>query len=280
MNIKRLGYFLKEKYVYRRDVQKLGISFEEFSAYANNKWGDGSFDPKPTVLFGKKIKKILDLCYVQSAMEIFVDNVYNFETKSEKPFIIDCGANIGLSVIFFKRLHPNAEVIAFEADPQIMGLCEYNTSQFAFKDVTLVNAAVWTKEGSMEFLPNNSLGGKLEEGVSAPDTVSVKTISLLPYLDRKVDFLKIDIEGAEIEVMDNIKDSLGNVSTLFVEYHSTVGKPQELGKLLDTIANAGFQYYIKEAHPLMRQPFVDHTNKLRFKEGNFDLQLNIYAYRK
>ena len=53
MNIKRLGYFLKEKYVYRRDVQKLGISFEEFSAYANNKWGDGSFDPKPTVLFGK-----------------------------------------------------------------------------------------------------------------------------------------------------------------------------------------------------------------------------------
>ncbi|MFN3803338.1 MAG: hypothetical protein ACK4SB_16860, partial [Belliella pelovolcani] len=39
--------------------------------------------------------------------EIFIDEVYTFEAFDHKPKIIDCGANIGVSVLYFKFRHPN-----------------------------------------------------------------------------------------------------------------------------------------------------------------------------
>jgi hypothetical protein len=48
--------------------------------------------------------------------EIFVNAEYEFRADHDQPCIIDCGANIGLSVLFFKALYPHATVIAFEPD--------------------------------------------------------------------------------------------------------------------------------------------------------------------
>src|SRR5262249_34066347 len=49
--------------------------------------------------------------------EVLVDQAYYIDLPSERPFIIDGGANIGLSILLFKRLHPNCRILAFEPDP-------------------------------------------------------------------------------------------------------------------------------------------------------------------
>lgn len=275
--MKRIYYYLKERRIYNTFVKHLGVTFEEYYSYAKNIQESG-FNPSQTVLLGKKILKISNFQYLQCIMEIFVDEVYKFETTTPEPFIIDCGANMGLSTIYFKSIYPNAQVISFEADSQIMKLCKNNIEKFELKNVELVEAAVWTEDGHMKFLPNDTLGGKLEEGQDSEETIDVKTVRLKSYLNRKVDFLKMDIEGAEVAVLLDVKDQLSNVESLFVEYHSPRNQPEKLDLLLKVLKDAGFRFYIKEAAPLMNKPFIDYK-KSKFKDIPFDMQLNIFAYR-
>ena len=49
--------------------------------------------------------------------EIFRREQYRFETDAPAPFIVDCGANIGMATLYFKSLYPDATVLAFEPDP-------------------------------------------------------------------------------------------------------------------------------------------------------------------
>jgi hypothetical protein len=63
-----------------------------------------------------------------------------------------------------------------------------------------------------------------------------------------VDFLKMDIEGAEAEVLLDIESELHSVQNLFFEYHSTPGKQQVLGELLSVVTKAGFRYIINGTH--------------------------------
>jgi hypothetical protein len=46
--------------------------------------------------------------------EIFIDNSYYFAAENETPYIIDCGSNIGMSILYFKTLYPNSRILAFE----------------------------------------------------------------------------------------------------------------------------------------------------------------------
>ena len=51
---------------------------------------------------------------IKTYEELFLDEIYRFQTNNEKPVIIDCGANIGLSSLYFKSIYPNAILHAFE----------------------------------------------------------------------------------------------------------------------------------------------------------------------
>jgi hypothetical protein len=84
----------------------------------------------------------------------------------------------------------------------------------------------------------------------------------------------MDIEGAETEVLCDCADCLFNVSHLFVEYHSFVGKKQTISKLLGTLIDANFRVDIHSALT-SSHPFLSIDEYL-----GMDLQLNIFAYRK
>ena len=98
------------------------------------------------------------------------------------------------------------------------------------------------------------------------------SIRLKNILARKIDFLKIDIEGAETEVVEDCAKNLTMVKNVFVEYHSSVGKEQTLPKILSILSGSGMRYSIKEASS-SKSPFIDRVT------SGFDLQLNISAYR-
>lgn len=214
--------------------------------------------------------------FLHSMKEIFVEEVYKFKSDKTNPLILDCGANIGLSVIYFKKLFPKSRIIAFEPDDSIFHTLKQNVGQFKYDDVVLMNKGLWEKETTLSFLAEGTLGGRVvdhQSTASQRDIVSIQTVRLKDYLDQEVDFLKIDIEGAEYEVLVDCAQSLKNVHFLFVEYHSTAIHAQKLNEILSIITLAGFRYYIKEASRVVTHPFIEKNRNW------FDLQLNIFCFR-
>lgn len=226
-------------------------------------------------IYGQPVWYSDSLGFLHSVAEIFVEEVYRFKAKSRAPRIIDAGANIGLSVLYFKHLYPDAHIIAFEPDAAIFKLLAQNIAVRKLDGVELKNAAVWTADGVLNFYSEGSLAGSTEVDFNQTEnTQAVKAERLLHYLtDTPVDFLKIDIEGAENSVLFDIQPALPNVDQLFIEYHSVVGKEQLLGEILVLIKSAGFTYYIKNANDWSKYPFVER------KRTEFDLQLNIFCFR-
>ena len=264
----KLGYYKK--------FYPLGVSFKEYCNYIYAQF-ENSSQFYWSKLLGIKIKRIHSLSYVHTVEGIFVEQLYKFTSNREDPLILDCGANIGLAIIYFKRLYPKAKIIAFEPDRSIYEACNFNVAAFGFTDVELINAAVWKADGVLNFLPDKGLGGKVVENSNSTLAVNqITAVDLKKYLNQKIDLLKIDIEGAELEVLFHCKENLSLVENLFVEYHSDVKKPQQLQDLLQVLTNAGFRYYMKPAWDYMAHPFTDHKKEAPL---NFDLQLNIFAYR-
>lgn len=211
--------------------------------------------------------------FLHSVREIFYEEVYRFDCARPDPFIIDAGANIGLSVRYFKQRFPDATVVAFEPDSAICALLRQNTEGLG--GVTVHEAAVWTEETELTFYREGSLAGSVEidfENKNQP--VKVRAVDLKTYLTgRRVDFLKIDIEGAENAVLFDIADHLDNVGLLFFEYHSTPGKPQQLGDMLRMLTDRGFRYAINGTHGA-GHPFTETV------PYGFDLQMNIFCFRE
>lgn len=211
--------------------------------------------------------------FVFQYAEIFQKQIYQFPAQTPAPRIIDCGANIGLSVIYFKRVHPESRITAFEPDPQIFSVLEENIRQCGYADVELVNKAVWTETATLEFLPDGSDGGRMVQMSADRQRIQVPTVRLADFLNEPIDLLKIDIEGAETSVLQDCQDTLQHVRHLFVEYHSFEHQPQTLLTIMNILFNAGYRVYI-HSHNVSAQPF----DKRKTISG-MDMQLNIFAFR-
>lgn len=243
------------------------------------------FQPKTFFLNGRKFKITDSASFVAMYLDIFGHQGYKFETKKVEPYIIDCGANIGLSLVYFNQLYPNAKIVAFEPDPTLFEICKNNTAYFEEK-LKLYPYAVWNEETILYFESEGADGGRVEKEkigenenpknnkTSTKNIIEVKAVRLQQYLNQRIDLLKIDIEGAEITVLEDCVDSLHWVGNLFVEFHSFENSPQRLGQLLSILENAGFRYYIRSEGVWSKKPFIS-----RDLAAGMDIQLGIWAYR-
>lgn len=242
------------------------------SRYLNQLRRYPRFQPVVTNIFGKPMEVPDAASFLSTFRQIFDEKIYNFNAKTDQPYILDCGANIGLSVIYFKQLYPQSIIVAFEADKAIFETLKRNVESFGYKNVELINRAVWNSETDLNFTSDGGDGGRLSISEDKPSQV-VKTIRLRDYLDRKIDFLKLDIEGAETAVLEDCADRLSNVECLFVEYHSFAEQPQSFHVLTEVLAQAGFRLHIQAPMPAP-QPFIK-----TYPIMAMDMQLNIFAFR-
>ena len=206
--------------------------------------------------------------------EIFRKKIYQFKSSSKHPHIIDAGANIGLSTIYFKLLYPEAKIIAFEPDEKAYNALQYNVNSFGLNDVQLIKKGIWNDNTRLKFYAEGADGGRIATASEGNQIVDIEVERLAPYLDNKIDFLKMDIEGVEVNVIKDCQDRLVNVENIFVEYHSFANQPQQLHALLKILSDAGFRYAVHHVGTFSPQPFVK-INKYM----GMDFQLNIYGYR-
>lgn len=187
--------------------------------------------------------EFVDAPALLSSFETIVVKRWNdFVPWSDEPFIIDCGANIGISVLHYKRLFERARIVAFEPDPRICSALRRNLRANGADDVTVIEAAVWNSNGRHAFWSEGADASRLvaPTGPDSPST-AVDTVRLSDYLSGdSVDFVKVDIEGAEFVAVPDCADALRNVASMVIECHVRNSRPGELSTLLETLAGAEF----------------------------------------
>lgn len=213
--------------------------------------------------------------------EVFTDSAYRFAATTDTPRILDCGAHIGLSVLYFKLLYPKARITAFEPNPDVFQVLQMNVAENGLTDVELVHAAVSDQEGAVPFIVNRSGVRDWTWGSSVlPQTwhdparhriERVPAVRLAPYIGEGVDLLKLDIEGLETAVLTDTGEALARVKEIILEFHGSSANPRnDLDTLLDVLRRYGFSYRIDQASVTVTPEEVERTDPF---------WLNIYAKR-
>jgi FkbM family methyltransferase len=219
------------------------------------------------------------LSFLWQYWDIFVEEFYYFDTKSETPVIFDIGSNIGMSIIYFRELYPSAVIRGYEPDGNIFDALSKNLLQSGLSDpnIHLTRAAVWIHSDGIDFKINGPDSSSVISGMNKADSIKVPSIRLNEVLRETdhIDFLKMDIEGAEVIVLKDCENYLDRIDHLFVEYHSSHGQSQELDILLNLLKNRGFRYQINSPFRYTR-PF---RRKYLHPSPEMDLQINIFAFR-
>jgi len=210
-----------------------------------------------------------------SYREIFIDHIYKFGTSNTEPFIIDCGSNYGTSIVFYKYLFPASKIIGVEADPIIYKLLEWNLNRRGYENIKLYNRAISVSQEPVNFYHEGADGGRIIPlpPSSTKDVFVVEPILLDELIQEHVDFLKIDIEGVEVDVICSSK-KLADVDQLFIEYHSFKDSKQDLGRMLEKLSSLNFRYYFHTKFCSPR-PLTEESLQL-----GMDLQINIFAKKQ
>ena len=206
--------------------------------------------------------------------EVFVHQDYFFRTDNAAPLILDGGSNIGVSVLYFKTLYPAARIVAFEPGHEACALLRKNVEANALEDVQVVEAALSDQAGEATFYVDPAHAASMKMSLRAErmpgDTATVQTVRLSDYIEEPVDFLKLDVEGAEHAVLHELAQSgtLRQIAQMVIEYHHHIEAGEDrLGELLGVLEQNGFGYQLRcpAPPPFRRAAFQD---------------MLIYAYRK
>ena len=185
--------------------------------------------------------------------EIFLSRDYAFKPCTKEPLIIDCGSNIGVSVLFFKMLYPNSVIHAFEPNPRSFELLKHNVEVNRLENITLNNFALSDKEGEVLLFNSDSTFGSLMTSIDplrgGQKSISVRSTKLSSYINNlNVDLIKIDVEGAEGKIVQDLKSSgaIDRVAMYIIEYHLNMKQGcSNLGDFISDFTNLGFGLNLK-----------------------------------
>lgn len=168
--------------------------------------------------------------------------------------VIDCGANTGQISLFLART--GVTIYSFEPDP--IAFKVLSEKSIGKKNITCYNKGVWDKNATVKLHRHNEIGNdevdftvgssiiKEKKNVNINSFIEIEVIDLVLFiksLNRKIDLIKLDVEGAEIEILKKIIDE--DVNSLFkimyVETHETKipGQSDELILIKQQMADKG-----------------------------------------
>jgi FkbM family methyltransferase len=195
--------------------------------------------------------------------DIFVKRCLDFQAATDAPRILDCGANVGLASLYFKQRYPRARITAYEADPSLAAMVDANLQANGAGDAEVVHAALWTSNGQLTFRCEGSDSGMIASlsGAVAGRAAVVRSQRLRDLLDAEpIDLLKLDIEGAEDQVLADCEPALHRVRAMIIDLHEFDAGDRRAPCVLGRLTRAGFTYAIDEFVPLTwREPLAGAT---------------------
>jgi FkbM family methyltransferase len=158
-----------------------------------------------------------------------LDVQYDWEFAANPKVIVDAGANIGLTAVFYANKYPNATIIAIEPEAANFEMLKENTA--SYPNIIAQRVALWNMDCDLDILdPGDGLWDFWGFRTNAPETsptLGKRGLVRGLTLDRlmrdnhisHIDLLKLDIEGAEKEVCESPSGWIGQVGALAVELH-------------------------------------------------------------
>jgi FkbM family methyltransferase len=157
---------------------------------------------------------------VASFEQVFINKEYEFDIAKSPTVIIDAGANIGMSAIYFTLRYPMARIFAVEPEPSNFEVLTKN-SRF-FPNIMPIQAALWNHNRGVSIddrhldhwgiRVSNKPSGGMVQSITMTELLAVKCID-------HVDLLKIDVEGAECEILENASSWINRVDVICAELH-------------------------------------------------------------
>jgi FkbM family methyltransferase len=172
------------------------------------------------------------------------------EEMEHPKVILDLGANVGFTAAHFAFLYPEAKVIAVEMDSGNAAMAIKNIAPWASRCL-LINAAVWTSDGEVIYGGEEEWGFHVLAGESAREGVrrSARALTIDTLLAEnglnKVDYMKMDIEGAEGDVLLHSGSWIDKVASMKVEIHSQDASYDFCESIL---SKAGFRCFPDKRH--------------------------------
>ena len=210
--------------------------------------------------------------------DIFVAGNYDFSFDAPAPFIIDCGGNVGVATMRFKTRFPDAEIIVFEPDPQIASTLQANIAAAGYSGVKVVVAAAWKSRGEIAFAVDGADSGRIS---NQEYCTLVKAERLADWIDKHVDLLKLDVEGAEYAILNDLIDCgrIELVQRIICEFHCFGTEWAAIGVLMQRLIGSGFELGVHSArsHPDLGGPEIPTPFRV-LPSGKGLVQL--YAWRK
>lgn len=163
--------------------------------------------------------------------QVLVNTEYDFNSSAEIKVIVDAGANIGLTSVLLANRYPSAKIYAIEPESSNFELLQENTNRYP--NITTIQGALWDKRGTIDLVdPGFGHWGFVVRETSAiaihdqAVNSNIRTLSvdslLHDYEIDKIDILKMDIEGAELEVFQSADAWIDNVKSIIVELHDNI----------------------------------------------------------
>ena len=163
-----------------------------------------------------------DFCAYRDVL-IFRTKSYDPEIPGFSPTtIVDAGAHIGMASILFALTYPSARIIAIEPEHSNFAALIKNTS--SYKNITPIQAALWREDGQVTIGPSNA-HPKGAFRIDEDGQQSVRAITMDTVMREtgivSIDLLKVDIEGAEIEVFESCP-WIKRIQVTAIELHERV----------------------------------------------------------
>jgi FkbM family methyltransferase len=173
--------------------------------------------------------------------QVFIKEEYKKLTrlKNADPIIVDAGANIGCTTLYFYSFYPDAYIIAIEPDKENFNALTRNVRLNNLKNIYLTRAALWYKKDTVTLTNNYRDQRQWSIQVSDHGDQVVESKTLHDIVGdagkNKIDVLKMDIEGAEKSVFKldiNLESVLYEVQLVGVEVHDQDGAIENKLKLM------------------------------------------------
>lgn len=168
------------------------------------------------------------------------------------PTILDLGSNIGFTILHFAYLYKKAQIIGVEMDINNFQLAQKNLA--GLTNCILINKAISSSKGVVSYSINNAVDGyhiAVESEIPVSKIIKVESTTIVDiiyqYKLKNIHYLKMDIEGEEVNVFDeNVcnLDWLEIVKMLNIEVHTT---QSDLEKIMTTLRKHGFTAW-KDSH--------------------------------
>ena len=179
--------------------------------------------------------------------QIFNIKEYSFLLDLEKKpnTILDCGGYIGLSAAYFSSNFPKAKIFVVEPDRENYIFALLNNKNN--KNVEILNSAVWSEKTLLEenSRPEGAMTiqfGEAKNKDKSTETVQAYTVKELLKIANfeKLDFLKVDIEGAEKELFSSkdCNEWINNCSIISCELHDNINSKVYKSGCTDALENA------------------------------------------